>query len=51
MHPELIKARLRMSGYTLEEVALEAKIYSCTVILALRKPSLAVENAIARFFN
>ena len=29
MHPELIKARLRMAGYTLEDVALEAKI-DCT---------------------
>lgn len=51
MHPELIKARLRMAGYTLEDIAREAKIDSSTVRLALRKPSLAGEKAITRFLN
>ena len=41
MHPELIKARLRMAGYTLADVARETQTDPSAVRLALRKPSLA----------
>ena len=35
MHPELIRANLRIKGYTLEKVAEEAKIGASTVRQAL----------------
>lgn len=47
MHPEMIKAKLRMAGYTLSDVARIAQVDTSTVRLALRKPSLAGEKAIA----
>ncbi|MFD1245274.1 helix-turn-helix domain-containing protein [Paralysiella testudinis] len=48
MHPELIKAKLRMAGYTLADVAREAKVGESAVRLALRSPSLSGERAIAK---
>ena len=51
MHPELIKARLRMAGYTLADVARETQTDPSTVRLALRKPSLAGEKAIAQDYG
>ena len=51
MHPELIKARLRMAGYTLADVARETQTDPSTVRLALRKPSLAGEKAIAQIMG
>ena len=51
MHPELIKARIRMAGYTLEDVAREVNIHASTVRLALRKPSASGEKAIAKVLN
>lgn len=51
MHPELIRAHLRIKGYTLEDVAKEAKIGCSTVRLALTKPSTAGEKAIAKILE
>ena len=51
MHPELIKARLRMAGYTLADVARETHTDPSPVRLALRKPSLAGEKAIAQIMG
>ncbi len=48
MHPELIKAKLRMAGYTLADVAREAKVGESAVRLALRSPSKSGEQAIAK---
>ncbi|AUX60818.1 helix-turn-helix domain-containing protein [Simonsiella muelleri] len=47
MHPEMIKARLRMAGYTLADVARMTNVDASAVRLALRKPSLSGEKAIA----
>lgn len=51
MHPELIKAHLRMKGYTLEDVAREAQLSSSAVRTALKKPSASAERAIAAKLN
>ncbi|MCG7655902.1 helix-turn-helix domain-containing protein [Wielerella bovis] len=51
MHPELIKAKLRMSGYTLADVARETDTDASAVRLALRKPSLSGEKAIAQIIK
>lgn len=48
MHPELIRAHLRIKGYSLEDVAREAKIGETTVRQALSKPSASGEKAIAK---
>lgn len=47
MHPEMIKAKLRMAGYTLADVARIEQVDASAVRLALRKPSLSGEKAIA----
>ncbi len=47
MHSELIKARVRMAGYTLADVAHIAGIGESTVRQALLRPSAAGEKAIA----
>lgn len=51
MHPEMIKATLRIAGYTLADVAREANVGESAVRLALRKPSLSGEKAIARIID
>lgn len=51
MHPELIKAKLRMAGYTLADVARETEINEASVRKALRLPSLAGERAIAQIMK
>ncbi|WP_435694167.1 helix-turn-helix domain-containing protein [Uruburuella suis] len=51
MHPELIKANLRMAGYTLADVARKHKVGADSVRLALRAPSLSGEKAIAKTMN
>lgn len=51
MHPEMIKARLRMAGYTLADVARETKVGESAVRRALRYPSLSGERAIAKVMN
>lgn len=51
MHPELIRAHLRIKGYTLEDVAKKANIGNSTVRQALTKPSTAGEKAIAEILN
>ncbi|MFC5920900.1 transcriptional regulator [Neisseria weixii] len=51
MHPELIRAHLRMKGYSLDDVAKEAGIGAATVRQALSKPSAAGEKAIAKILN
>lgn len=48
MHPEMIKARLRMAGYTLADVARKHDVGESAVRLALRGPSLSGEKAIAK---
>ncbi|RRD90081.1 helix-turn-helix domain-containing protein [Conchiformibius steedae] len=47
MHPEMIKAALRMAGYTLADVAREHQVGESSVRLALRRPSVSGERAIA----
>ena len=47
MHPELIKAQLRMAGYTLADVARMHSIPESNVRAALRKPTTSGEKAIA----
>lgn len=51
MHPELIKARLRMAGYTLADVARLYDVSPKVVSLALYKPSLSGEKVIAAFLD
>ncbi|KPN71634.1 helix-turn-helix domain-containing protein [Neisseria sp. 83E34] len=51
LHPELIRAHLRIKGYTLEDVAREAGIGATTVREALNKPSKAGEEAIAKILD
>lgn len=51
MHPEMIKALLRMAGYTLADVARENNVSEASVRLALRKPSLSGEKAIAHMMK
>ena len=47
MHHELIKAEIRMRGSTLAEVAEKHGLSLQVVSLALKKPSLSGEKAIA----
>ena len=51
MHHELIKAEIRMKGSTLAEVAAMYGLSLQVVSLALKKPSLSGEKAIADFFK
>lgn len=51
MHPELIRAEIRMQGKTLSDVARLYDVSPNVVSLALQKPSLSGEKAIARFLN
>ena len=51
MHPELIRAHLRMKGYSLDDVAKEAGIGATTVRQALSKPSTAGEKAISKILG
>ena len=51
MHPELIKARLRMAGYTLADVARQTNTGESAVRLALRQPSVSGERAIAQIMG
>ena len=51
MHPELIKAQIRMRGKTLTQLALENKLSPTAVAAALRKPMLSGEKAIASFLG
>lgn len=51
VHPELIRAEIRMRGKTLTDLAREYNISPRVVSLALQKPSLAGEKAIADFLN
>ncbi|ULJ63245.1 helix-turn-helix domain-containing protein [Wielerella bovis] len=51
MHPELIRAEIRMRGKTLTDVAKQYEISPRVVSLALKEPSLSGEKAIAAFLN
>lgn len=51
MHPELIRAEIRMRGKTLTDVAKQYEISPRVVSLALKKPSLSGEKAIAAFLG
>lgn len=48
VHPELIRAEIRMKGLSLADVAAAAGIGESTVRQALYKPSTAGEMAIAK---
>ena len=51
MHPELIRAEIKMRGKTLTDVAREYKISPIVVSLPLKEPSLSGEKAIASFLG
>lgn len=51
MHPELIRAQIRMRGKTLSDIAREYKVSPRVVSLALSKPSLSGEKAISDFLG
>lgn len=51
MHPELIRAKIRMRGKTLTDVARLYNVSPKVVSLALQQPSLSGEKAIADFLN
>lgn len=51
MHPELIRAEIKMRGKTLTDVAKMYDISPRVVSLALQQPSLSGEKAIAQFLN
>lgn len=51
MHPELIRAEIKMRGKTLTDVAREQKVSPKVVSLALYSPSLSGEKAIAAFLG
>lgn len=51
MHPELIRAEIHMQGKTLTDVARLYDVSPKVVSLALKKPSLSGERAIAGFLN
>lgn len=48
MHPEMIRAEIKMKGLSLADVAAMAGIGESTVRQALRKPSTAGEMAIGK---
>ena len=51
MHPEVIRAEIKMKGLSLADVAAMAGIGESTVRQALRKPSTAGEMAIAKVLD
>lgn len=51
MHPELIRAEIRMRGKTITDVAKEYKVSRKVVSLALTQPSLSGEKVIADFLG
>ena len=51
MHPELIRAEIKMRGKTLTDVARLYDVTPKVVSLALYKPSLSGETAIAAFLD
>lgn len=51
MHPELIRAEIKMRGNTLTDVARQYGISPRVVSLALKQPSLSGEKAIADFLG
>lgn len=51
MHPELIRAEIRMRGKTLTDVARLYDVSPKVVSLALQQPSLSGEKVIAAFLN
>lgn len=51
MHPELIRAEIRMKGATLTDVAEMFGVSPKVVGRALKEPSLSGEKAIAYFLN
>lgn len=51
MHPEMIRAEIKMKGLSLADVAAMAGIGESTVRQALRKPSTAGEMAIAKVLD
>ena len=51
MHPELIRAEIRMRGKTLADLARMYEVHPKVVSLALKSPSLSGEKVIAAFLD
>lgn len=51
MHPELIRAEIRMRGKTLADLARMYEVHPKVVSLALKSPSLSGEKVIAEFLG
>lgn len=51
MHPELIRAQIRMRGKTLTDLAKDYSLHPRVVVKALSEPSLSGEKAIADYLN
>ena len=51
MHPELIKAQIRMKGKTLTQLAAENELSTTAVVAALRKPMTSGEKVISKFLD
>lgn len=51
MHPEMIRAEIKMKGRTLTDVARLYELSPKVVMMALKKPSLSGELAIADFLG
>jgi hypothetical protein len=51
MHPELIRAQIRMRGKTLTGLAKDYDLHPRVVVKALSQPSLSGEKAISDFLN
>lgn len=51
MHPELIKAQIRMKGKTLKALAEDNDITLASISLALREPCLNAEKVISSYIG
>ncbi|MCS4534281.1 helix-turn-helix domain-containing protein [Neisseria montereyensis] len=51
MHPELIRAEIKMRGKTLSDLARQYEVSPRVVSLALKAPSLSGEKVIAKFLD
>ena len=51
MHPELIRAEIKMRGKTLSDLAWMYEVHPKVVSLALKSPSVSGEKVIAEFLD
>ena len=51
MHPELIRAEIKMRGKTLSDLARMYEVHPKVVSLALKSPSVSGEKGIAEFLE